>query len=239
MFKYEAVADDIQSKILSGFYKQDEKLPQELELCKQYDTSRITIRQAMEQLVDRGLITKRRGSGTFVKAISGGLNRQEGFAKSRQCSGFSKDNEGHKVTSDVHELSLIPASGDIAEKLQIAEGAFVCYICRTRLADDSPRLVEYTYMPTDFITGINMEVVHGSIYSYIENTLKLKIQSAHRVVRASMPTEDERRWLNINDDLIPIFEIEQIAYLSDGRIFEYSKSRYRADCFELHTVSVR
>lgn len=238
MFKYEAVADDIQSKILSGFYKPDEKLPQEMELCKQYDTSRITIRQAMELLVGRGLITKRRGSGTFVKVIAGGPDRQEGFAKSRQCSGFSKDNEGHKVTSDVHELSLIPASKDIAERLQIAEGAFVCYICRTRLADDVPRLVEYTYMPTDFITGITMEVVQSSIYSYIQDTLKLKVQSAHRVVRASMPTDDERRWLNINDDPIPIFEIEQIAYLSDGRIFEYSKSRYRADCFELHTVSV-
>ncbi len=239
MFKYEAVADDIQSKIFSGFYKPDEKLPQETELCKQYGTSRITIRQAMEQLVGRGLITKRRGSGTFVKAITGGYIRQEGFAKSRQCSGFSKDNEGRKVTSDVHELSLIPASKDIAERLQITEGAFVCYICRTRLADGSPHLVEYTYMPTDFITGITMEVVHSSIYSYIENTLKLKVQSAHRIVRASMPTDDERRWLNINDNPIPIFEIEQIAYLSDGRIFEYSKSRYRADCFELHTVSVQ
>ena len=45
MYKYEIIAQDIQSKILSGFYKPDEKLPQELELCKQYDASRITIRE--------------------------------------------------------------------------------------------------------------------------------------------------------------------------------------------------
>ncbi|WP_278402661.1 UTRA domain-containing protein [Megamonas rupellensis] len=49
-----------------------------------------------------------------------------------------------------------------------------------------------------------------------------------------MPTEEERKWLNITDeDFVPIFEVEQIAYLDDGRIFEYSKSRHRADFFEL------
>ena len=84
MFKYEVIANDIQSKILSGFYKPDEKLPQEFELCKQYNASRITIREAMELLVHNGLITKRRGAGTFVKAISGGSDNHEGFAKSQQ-----------------------------------------------------------------------------------------------------------------------------------------------------------
>ncbi len=239
MFKYEAIAEDIQSRILSGYYKPDEKLPQETELCRQYQVSRITIRQAMEQMVVRGLVTKRRGAGTFVKPVAGGTGGRENLARSQQCRGFSRDNAGRKVTSDVHQLTLVPAVKEIADKLQIQEGAFVCYICRTRLADNEPKLVEYTYMPTEFITGITMEVVNGSVYSYIENTLKLKIQSAHRVVRASVPTEDEKVWLDIRDLPIPVFEIEQVAYLSDGRIFEYSKSRYRGDCFELHTVSIR
>lgn len=239
MFKYETVAEDIQAKILSGYYKPDERLPQEMELCKQYDTSRITIRQAMELLVNRGLITKRRGSGTFVKAVFGGAGNHQSFARSHQFGGFSKTEEGHRVTSDIHEFKLVPASGDIADQLKLKEGAFVCYICRTRLADGKPHVVEYTYMPTDFITGITPEVVQGSIYAYIEDTLKLKIQSAHRIARASMPTDQERIWLGIEDGSMPILEIEQVAYLDDGRIFEFSKSRHRADCFELRTVSVR
>ena len=239
MFKYETIAEDIQSKILSGFYKPDEKLPQEMELCRQYGTSRITIRQAMELLVNRGLITKRRGSGTFVKAISGGSDNHESFARSQQFGGFTRTEEGKKITSNIHEFMLIPASWDIAQRLQLAEGSFVCYICRTRLADGKPHVVEYTYMPTDFITGITMEVVQSSIYSYIEETLKLKIQSAHRIARAAMPTEQEKLWLDMGEEPMPVLEIEQVAYLNDGRIFEYSKSRHRADCFELRTVSVR
>ena len=238
MFKYEVIANDIQSKILSGYYKPDQKLPQELELCKHYNASRITVREAMEQLVHNGLITKRRGSGTFVKAISGGSDNHEGFARSQQFSGFSKDREG-SVTSVIHEFLPLKASPDIAANLQIPNGSFVCYICRTRLVNESPCVTEYTYMPTDLITGINDQVIQGSIYSYIENTLKLKIQSAHRIVRASMPTDQERVWLNIGDEALPILEVEQVAYLADGQIFEYSKSRHRADCFELRTVSVQ
>ena len=82
-------------------------------------------------------------------------------------------------------------------------------------------------------------MVKSSIYEYIEQTLKLKIKSAHRTVRADMPTEEERKWLGIGKDEMPILEVEQTAYLDDGRIFEYSKSRHRADCFALRTVSVR
>ena len=95
-------------------------------------------------------------------------------------------------------------------------------------------------MPIDVISGVTLDTLKGSIYDYIEHTLKLKIKSAHRIARASMPTEEERKWLNITDeDFVPIFEVEQIAYLDDGRIFEYSKSRHRADFFELKSVSVR
>lgn len=239
MFKYEAIAEDIQNKIQSGYYQPDEKLPQELELCRQYDASRITIREAMEMLVHKGLIIKRRGSGTFVKTIAGNQDDRQSFARSLQFAGFSKEHEGHEVTSDVHEFQLLRAEKRVAELLQVAEGAFVCYICRTRSVDGVPLVVEYTYMPTEFIPGITDEVVHSSIYSYLENTLGLKIQSAHRIARAVMPTEQEQEWLDIRGQEIPLFEVEQTAYLDDGRIFEYSRSRHRGDCYEFRSVSIR
>lgn len=239
MFKYEIIAEDIQKKIQAKEYQADEKLPQELELCKQYDASRITIRQALDLLVYRGLITRRRGAGTYVKAMAGKESESESFAKSQQFGGFSGDMKGRNVRSEVHEFTLLRAPKEVSEKLQVPETAFVCYICRTRYVDGDPYVVEYTYMPTDFITGITEEVVQNSIYGYIEHTLKLKIKSAHRTARADMPTARERDWLQIGDEKMPVLEVEQTAYLDDGRIFEYSKSRHRADRFALRTVSVR
>ena len=220
MYKYEMIAEEIQKKIKDGTYPPDTRLPQEMEMCKIYDASRITIREAMELLVAKGLITKRRGAGTFVKAVAPGMTDQVGFSKSGQFIGLKK------------------ASKEVAEKLQVAENAFVCYICRTRLVDGKPYVVEYTYMPTDFITGITEDVVKSSIYSYLENDLGLKIQSAHRIARADMPTEQEKKWLDIGDQVLPVLEVEQVAYLDDGRIFEYSISRHRADRFELKSVSI-
>lgn len=239
MFKYEMIAEEIQDRIRSGEYPADEKLPREMELCRQYDVSRITIREALDLLVNRGLITRRRGAGTYVKAMTGEPSVSEKFARSQQFGGFSADMKGRKVESAVNEFALQQASGKVAEMLQIPENAFVCYICRTRSVEGEPRVVEYTYMPTAFITGITEDVLKGSIYEYIEQTLKLKIRSAHRTARADMPTEQERRWLEIGEEEIAILEVEQTAYLDDGRIFEYSRSRHRGDCFSLHTVSVR
>ena len=239
MFKYESIAEDIQNKIQSGVYHADEKLPQEMELCRQYDASRITIREALDLLVYRGLITRRRGAGTYVKAIAGERSDSEEFARSQQFGGFTSDMRGKKVESVVNEFSLLRAPKYVAEKLQVPETAFVCYICRTRVVEGKPHVVEYMYMPTDFISGITQEVVSNSIYAYIEGTLKLNIKSAHRSARADLPTEQEQKWLQIKKGEMPVLEIEQTAYLDDGRIFEYSKARHRADCFTLHTVSVR
>ena len=60
------------------------------------------------------------------------------------------------------------ASKEVAEKLQVAENAFVCYICRTRLVDGKPYVVEYTYMPTDFITGITFFSLTASSTSIVK-----------------------------------------------------------------------
>ena len=240
MFKYQIIAKDIQEKIENGQFKAGEQLPQESEMCKHYNASRITIREAMNQLVLQGLIIKRRGSGTFVKNIADDMQNKDSFPKSSQFSGFTKDRANFKVSSDIHNLSVVNPPIEVAEQLKISPNSFTYYICRTRLIDNKPVVVEYTYMPIDVISGVTLDTLKGSIYDYIEHTLKLKIKSAHRIARASMPTEEERKWLNITDeDFVPMFEVEQIAYLDDGRIFEYSKSRHRADFFELKSVSVR
>mgnify|MGYP002229229504 CR=1 FL=1 len=48
----------------------------------------------------------------------------------------------------------------------------------------------------------------------------------------------KKKWLDIGDQVLPVLEVEQVAYLDDGRIFEYSISRHRADRFELKSVSI-
>ena len=238
MTKYERIANDMKQKIESGVYKPNDQLPFEAEMCDSYGVSRITVKKAMDLLVNQGLVVKRRGAGTFVKNITLMTDPEHPYSTSNQFSGFAHTEGLTHVSSMVHDFEVFPASKEVASRLKIDEGDFVYYIERTRCSEGEPYVVEYTYMPIEVIPGVKREVLENSIYEYISKDLGLKIKSAHRTVRATLPTKKEEEYLKI-DHCFPILEVEQVAFLDDGRIFEYSKSRHRGDRFELKTVSVQ
>jgi GntR family transcriptional regulator len=236
MAKYEEIAEDIRNGILSGKYNPNEQLPLEKEMCEYYGVSRITIKKAVDELVIQGLIIKRRGSGTFVKAV-GGSDVQE-LSMARQFEGFSETNKDKKVSSKIVKFEVIHPTEEIATKLKITCDDFVYYTVRTRYADDVPYVMDYVYMPIGLIPGIKNDVLLNSIYGYIENELKLKIKSAHRIIRAILPNELEQEWLEIESNF-PILEVEQVGFLDNGQPFEYSRSRHRSDKIEFRTVSIK
>lgn len=79
MYKYEMIAEEIRRKLKMELTRRIQDCHRKWK-CKIYDASRITIREAMELLVAKGLITKRRGAGTFVKAVAPGMTDQVGFS---------------------------------------------------------------------------------------------------------------------------------------------------------------
>lgn len=236
MSKYKDIAEDIRKGILDGKYNPNEQLPLEKEMCEYYDVSRITIKKAVDELVDEGLVIKRRGAGTFVKAFDNA--DVEGFSMSKQFSGFSESNKDKKVESKIIKFEVIHPTDEIAMKLKMTNDDFVYYIIRARYANGEAIVIEYTYMPIGVIPGIKNDVLHKSVYSYIENTLNLKIKSAHKTIRAIGPNEYDKEYLNI-DDTMPILEIEQTGFLDNGQPFEYSISHHRGDKSEFKSISFK
>lgn len=236
MLKYKDIADDIRSAIMSGKYNINEQLPLEKEMCSKYGVSRITIKKAVDELVNQGLVIKRRGSGTFVKGVDESSVQELSMAK--QFSGFSESNKGKRVSSKVIKFEVINPTKEIAVKLQITTEDFVYHIIRARYSDDEPIVVEYTYMPINLIPGIKNDILMNSIYSYIEKELNLKIKSAHRIIRAILPNEIEQEYLKI-DKNFPVLEVEQVGFLDNGQPFEYSYSHHRSDKAEFRSVSIK
>ena len=156
-----------------------------------------------------------------------------------QFSGFSKVFEGHKVSTKVVRFDIIHPTAEVAEKLNITTDDFVYDIVRLRQVDDSPVVIEYTNMPIELIPGIKREVLENSIYRYIEEQLHFKIQSAHRFIRALLPTTEEEDLLQIEHGTLPSLEVEQVAFLDDGRAFEYAKAHHRGDKQVFRVVSIR
>lgn len=200
MLKFEKIADDLRQAIKNGQYLPGDQLPLEKDLVEKYNVSRVTIKRALDELVFRGLVVKRRGWGTFVKNLDEMYAKELTLSMANQFSGFTKP--------------------------------------RVRFLEDEPMVVEYMIMPIFLIPGINEEILQQSIYSYIEDNLKLKIQSSHRTIRAVRSSELERQHLKIDDDL-PILEVEQVAFLNDGQPFEYSISHHRADKSSFSAISIR
>ena len=236
MTKYEKIAQDIRNNIMNGKYKINQQLPLEKEMCDHYNVSRITIKKAVDELVNDGLVVKRRGAGTFVKDLDSTEAKE--LTMSRQFSGFSDEHKENSVKSKIIKFEVINPTAEIADKLRITTEDFVYHIIRVRYSDDLPMVVEYTYMPISLIPGIKNDVLEKSIYSYIQNSLKLKIKSAHRTIKAIVPNDIEQKHLEI-DKSFPILEVEQVGFLDNGKAFEYSKSHHRGDRIEFRTISIR
>ena len=238
MLKYQQIAEDLRHSIRDGEFLPGAQLPLEKELCTRFDASRMTIKRAVDELVNQGLVVKRRGWGTFVKTLNNKYAQELSLSMENQFAGFSETYKGREIHTKVLKFEIIHPSEEIAMKLTMSTDDFVYDITRVRILEDAPIVVEYMKMPINLIHGITKNILENSIYSYIEEKLKLKIQSAHRSIRAVRSTELEREELKINEDL-PILEVSQVAFLSDGQPFEYSISHHRSDKSTFTAISIR
>ena len=255
MLKYQAIAADIQRSIEAGALRPNSKLPTVVELCEAYGVSKITIKRAIDLLTDKGLISSRRGSGTYVKNTTellvqtglepidpqgtGGEKDYFAFSQSDRAAGFTEEHAGagKKITSVVYDFSIVNPPADVARHLNIAPDDFTYHHCRVRCLNDEPMVIEYTYMPLNLIPGLKRSQLYLSVYDYIQNTLGLKISSFHRVLRAVPATPEEAERLQTKPG-VPMLEIAQVGFLDDGTPFEYSISRYEGTRGEIRDINV-
>lgn len=234
--KYEVIAADIRRSIEDGNLKPGDRLPTVVEFCELYGVSKITVKRAMELVTEQGLITSRRGSGTFVKS---GPAMERDFAegiRSDRAQGFSREHDGREVTSVVYDFQIVNPPADIAAKLGLSPEDFAYYDCRVRRLDGEPVVIEYTYMPLDLIPGLKRHDLYGSIYGYIRDK-GLKISSFHRTITAVNATEEEADRLDVPVGEA-LLELKQTGFLDSGEPFEYSVSRNVGSRYELHNVTL-
>lgn len=234
--KYQEVAGCLRNEIRHGGYTVGQQLPLEKELCEMYGVSRTTVKRAVDVLVAEGFVVKRRGAGTFVKALDRGIVQH--LNQEKQFGGFTEYYAGYDIGTKVLHYAVVHPTEEVARLLMIEPDDFVYDISRLRLVSGKPIVVEYTQMPLKRIPELPKDVLNHSIYRYLENELGLRIQSAHRRLRAVMPTGEEKELLGIEGRL-PLLEVTQTAFLADGLPFEYSISRHRGDKMVYRVVSIR
>ncbi len=224
---YQIIEDDIKNSIKDGKLKNGDRIPSENELKDKYNVSRMTVRQAINNLVNQGLIYRHKGKGTFVcnMKIEKNIFGMQGFTEYMELN-------NKKVTNKVLSFELIKPEKKIYENLSLNENEFVYCIKRIRYANDIPILFEIMYLPYDLFKNLDINVFNNSFYNFIEKKLNLHIYYATQKIEAILAGKFKSEILEIKET-DPLLYVKNISFLDSGRSVEYVESFYRADqyCF--------
>lgn len=189
---YCQLAEIIEDKIDTGVWKKGMMIPSERELCTLYNMSRITVRNAIHELVQKGKLEKIQGKGTFVsdKSIIQNLGNVYSFSK-------EMEKQGKISSTKLVEKKIIKANLKIANALNIKENDEVIYIERLRCAEYTPIMLEKTYFSKDkyfFIWDIDLNT--KPLYKTLEFEYGIVINDAIETFKACELNSYECRLLD-------------------------------------------
>ncbi len=234
MTKYELIMEAIIQKIETGKWKEGHKIPSETELMEEYDTSRGTVRKAVDLLQERGYVQKIHGKGVFV------LRKKNIEFRFGGIVSFAEENKrlNRKFQTKAVEMDTLTADKEVAKLLSIKTKTAVTRIKRVRHVDGENVILDVNHFVAELIPGLTSDIAEASIYAYIEQTLGLHISYAQRVIEVQPCTEDDRKYLDLNGtDYVVV--VKNFTHLYDGRQFEYTESRHRWDKFYFSDVARR
>lgn len=214
-------------RIEKGQYKKNEKLPSERELSEKLNISRMTIRNAIKDLVDEGYAYRDGARGTFVASDKVKRN----FITFDAFSSFLKQSGISDARTEVVEFSQVDADRWLAEKLEVRVGTLCYKLFRIRYGNDMPMTFEQVYLNAEKIKGL-MKYDFGtvSLYKTLENDFgRIPKRSVH-TLELSYFSNDISRQLQVNNGT-PGFLVKGKTYDQNNELLEYSKIYNRGDLF--------
>lgn len=219
---YRQLETALREALRDNLLKPNEALPAERDLAADLSVSRITLRKAIDKLVDEGLLVRRHGAGTFV---AGRVEKQ--FAK---LSSFSEDmaSRGRSVRSEwlIRESGVV--TGEESLTFGLSPGTAVYRFHRIRYADDVPMALEFAIIPGFGLSGL--DAVDSSLYAALEATGNRPVRALQRL-RAVPFGADHAKMLDVDPGHAGLL-IERRGFLRDGRAVEYTQSFYRGDAYD-------
>ena len=224
----------LEKKILSGEWKSGDKVMSENEISATYKVSRVTARQAIEQLVAKNMLFRSPGKGTFVSEqdVAYGFSTMMSFSRSLETKGFS-------VETKILDQGIIPAPHEVAEKLRLEPDADVVAVRRLRIVDGIPAAIHASYFSAR---------IYGSLLS-TDLTVESLLEAAEKIGGTTMAySQDSLRAVpaSVADaDLLcvppssPMMELEGVVYDEQNHPCRYTKGIYRGDLFRLDVRNTR
>ncbi|KGX86533.1 trehalose operon repressor [Pontibacillus marinus] len=224
--KFLTIYHELVESIKNGEYPAQSTLPSENELADLYQTSRETIRKALNLLSQNGFIQKVRGKGSVVLDQNKFDFPVSGLVSFKELA----DSMGEKPKTTVHELSLSHPKEVVQQALNLDENNLVWHVSRIRNLGGSDVILDKDYILYEQVPKLTKEICEDSIYAYLEGELGLNISFAKKEITAEDPTEEDRNLLDL-EGFTTIVVIKNYVYLNDATLFQFTESRHRPDKF--------
>ncbi|PAV31141.1 GntR family transcriptional regulator [Virgibacillus profundi] len=228
---YLQLMEDLIKKIDSGKFRENEKLNSERELCEIYNMSRITVRQALQELKREGYIYKLHGKGTFVapKSINQNLVKLYSFTEEMKKMGKTP-------TTEVLSFKQITVDEHLASKMEVDPYEEAFQVVRLRLADKEALLYETSYLPKKIFPKLKeTDLNKRPMYDIFYQDYQVSVTKAIERFAATSVGEAEANHLNMQINQ-PAMLIRRHAYHQD-QLIEYTVSVARGDKFD-YTVEL-
>lgn len=226
---YLQVSRAIRDAIESGELRPGQELPSEAQLCEMYGVSRITVRQAVAELLGDALVIRARPRGPLV--VTRPRIRRELFEPSGP---FVNDilKGGARRRTEVLGATLEPASGRAAAELHVRSGSPLCRVERLHLGDDEPLAYQVSWFPAELVPDLLNRDLSGSLERLCETEYGLLAERKIQRISARSATSVEAEYLGLPRKA-PILEIERTLLLAGGRPLEYLIYALVADRFTI------
>jgi GntR family transcriptional regulator len=223
--RYVQLRKRIETAIETGILPPGASLPPEREIAALTGLSRVTVRNAIQALVETGRLVQRQGSGTFV------TERAERVEQSlSHLTSFTEDmaRRGMNSTSIWLERSICLPAPDEIVALGLSSTDSVARIARLRTADDRPMAIERAALPVDILP--NPIAVTQSLYDVLEKDGHRPVRAIQKISAINLPPA-EAELLGVAEGAAGL-RIERVSYLPSGRVAEFTKSIYRGDAYD-------
>lgn len=227
---YYQIKQTIKNWIINNEYSPGDKIPSENELAKQFNVSRLTVRQATSQLIQEGFLSSRRGEGTFV-------TKNEGLIRSfnLEFTGFMDDlfYQVSKTKTKTVDITRTKIPKYVSDKVKFHKDPDeIILIKRIRFKEDKTFAYTINYLPVELGERIKQsDLFKKPLLQIMEQDLGIEFTEAFQTIEASFADQEIAEKLGVASGG-PILLVERTMYSKRRKPVEFVQSYYRGDLYK-------
>jgi GntR family transcriptional regulator len=225
---YAQIMEYIEENISDGTYQPGTKLPPEYEMADMFNVSIITVRTAISNLIDKGLVARKRGKGTFVTKPKLTKDVKKLYSFSNMC-----ERMGIKPGGKTLKNQLTRPGDKILNELGLHDDEEVVYVERLRTADGEPVAIEKNYFPLKYKFLLQEDLDDNSLFEILFEKAGIMVNSSEKRIELCKATPSEAKLLQVSKQA-PLLLIKSVTFSNKNEPLYYGLQIFNGDRFSFY-----